>query len=269
MKAGAPTRTHDEYLSRLAPAQRKALQKLRSAIRAAAPGAEECISYQLAAFRHDGRMLVSYGATAAHCAFYVMSPSVMSALERDLAGCDTSKGTIRFQTNRPLPAALVKRLVRARLAENAALATMRPAKMSNGKRAAPPTRPASRSDPGAADYFRKFKHPFKNDIQLVRACMLGASPRICEGVKWNSLSYRTSDWFATLNWRCREQVQMVLHTGARKKDNTIGKMDISDPRGLIKWLADDRCLVSLGSGGALKGNLHALAKIVREWIRRL
>src|SRR5882762_7842399 len=102
-------KTIDEYLARLNDDQRAALQKLRKTIRAAAPAAEECISYQIPAFRLNG-MLVGFGATANHCAFYLMSASTVAAYKDDLEGYDTSKGTIRFQPDKPLPAALVRKL---------------------------------------------------------------------------------------------------------------------------------------------------------------
>lgn len=109
--------TIDEYLATLRADQRAALEKLRKAIRAAAPKAEECISYQLPAFRQNG-MLVGFGATAKHCAFYLMSASTVEAHQDELKDYDTSKGTIRFPAEKPLPAALVRKLVRARIAEN-------------------------------------------------------------------------------------------------------------------------------------------------------
>lgn len=112
------TKTVDDYLAALSDDKRAALQKLRKTIRAAAPHAEECISYQLPAFRLKG-MLVAFGATANHCAFYAMSSSTLAAHKEELKGYDTSKGTIRFQPDTPLPAALVRKLVRARIAENA------------------------------------------------------------------------------------------------------------------------------------------------------
>jgi uncharacterized protein YdhG (YjbR/CyaY superfamily) len=116
--ASKPT-SIDEYLAATSPELRAALERLRKAIRTAAPKAEECISYQLPAFRQNG-VLVSFGATARHCALYVMSPKVMEDHEDDLEGYDTSKGTIRFQPDDPLPAALVRKLVKARIAENQA-----------------------------------------------------------------------------------------------------------------------------------------------------
>ena len=111
-------KTVDEYLARVSDDKRAALQKLRKTIKAAAPRAEECISYQLPAYRLNG-MLVAFGATASHCAFYPMSASTVAAHKEELKDYDTSKGTIRFQPDNPLPASLVRKLVRARIAENA------------------------------------------------------------------------------------------------------------------------------------------------------
>jgi uncharacterized protein YdhG (YjbR/CyaY superfamily) len=110
-------RTIDEYLAAVDVDKRAALQKLRKTIRAAAPKAEECISYGLCAFRQGG-MLVGFGATKDHCAFYLMSGSTVEAHQDELEGYDTSKGTIRFEPKKPLPAALVRKLVKARLVEN-------------------------------------------------------------------------------------------------------------------------------------------------------
>jgi uncharacterized protein YdhG (YjbR/CyaY superfamily) len=110
-------RTIDEYLAALSDDKRAALEKLRKTIRAAAPKAEERISYQIPVFYQDG-MLVGFGATAKHCAFYLMSSSTVEAHKDELEGYDTSKGTIRFQADKPLPAALVRKLVKARIVEN-------------------------------------------------------------------------------------------------------------------------------------------------------
>lgn len=117
--AAKPT-TIDAYLAALSDDQRCALAELRATIKAAAPGAEECISYGLAAFRYRGKMLVAFGATVTHCAFYLMSSVTIPAHRDELAAYDTGKGTIRFQADRPLPAALVRKLVKARVAENSA-----------------------------------------------------------------------------------------------------------------------------------------------------
>ena len=111
--------TIDAYLAALSDDKRAALQKLRKTIEATAPKAEEYITYGLPAFRLDGRPLVAFGAGANHCAFYPMSSSTVEAHKEDLEGYETSKGTIRFQPDKPLPAALVRKLVKARIADNA------------------------------------------------------------------------------------------------------------------------------------------------------
>ena len=112
-------KTIDEYLAPLSGEKRAALEKLRKAVRAAAPGAEECISYQVPAFRLGGRMLVAFGAATGHCAFYPGAHPV-EVHKDELEGYDTSKGTIRFPPDNPLPAALVRKLVKTRIAEYAA-----------------------------------------------------------------------------------------------------------------------------------------------------
>jgi uncharacterized protein YdhG (YjbR/CyaY superfamily) len=110
--------TVDEYLAGVPDDKRAALEALRATIRAAAPKAEECISYRIPTFRLNG-MLVAFGATAKHCALYLLSAATVADFAEALDGYDTSKGTIRFRPDRPLPAALVRKLVKARIAENA------------------------------------------------------------------------------------------------------------------------------------------------------
>jgi uncharacterized protein YdhG (YjbR/CyaY superfamily) len=111
-------KTIDEYLQTLTSEKRVALQRLRDAIRAAAPRAEECISYSRPAFRLDGRVLVAFGAAAGHCALYPMSAATVEAFAAELEDYDTSPGTIRFQPSAPLSTALVRKLVAARIEEN-------------------------------------------------------------------------------------------------------------------------------------------------------
>jgi uncharacterized protein YdhG (YjbR/CyaY superfamily) len=114
-------KTFDECLAALAEEQRSALEALRKLVHTTAPGAEEYVGYGLAAFRLNGKPLVALGATAKHCAFYLMSGLMVEAHQELLAKYDTSKGTIRFPAAKPLPAALVRKLVKARIAENDSL----------------------------------------------------------------------------------------------------------------------------------------------------
>ena len=112
--------THDEYLAGLSEDRQRALEKLRKDIKAAAPKTEECMSYGIPGFRLKGKLLVSYGSAAKHCAFY--PGSIVQAFKKELKGYDTSgKGTIRFSAKEPLPAALVRKIVKARIAQRTQL----------------------------------------------------------------------------------------------------------------------------------------------------
>jgi uncharacterized protein YdhG (YjbR/CyaY superfamily) len=111
-------RTIDEYLAGVSGDQRIALEKLRKTIRAVAPKIEECISYGIPAFRLNGRALVFFGAWANHCSFYPGSSRTLKKFRGDLKGFQITKGTIRFSPDNPLPITLLKKLVKARIAEN-------------------------------------------------------------------------------------------------------------------------------------------------------
>ena len=113
----APAKDIDAYLEALPPDVRAALERLRRIIKSAAPKATEAISWQMPSLKHQG-LLVGFAAFKAHCSFFPMSSDVMAAHEKMLAGYSTSKGTIRFTVDKPLPAALVKKIVKARIAEN-------------------------------------------------------------------------------------------------------------------------------------------------------
>ena len=111
-------KTIDEYLEALGDEQRAAVERLRKSIHAAAPKAQECIRHGLPAFRLDQKPLVAFGATTKHCAFYLMGGAIVERHQDELRNYDISKGTIRFQPDEPLSPALVRKLVKARMAEN-------------------------------------------------------------------------------------------------------------------------------------------------------
>ena len=109
-------KTVSEYFASLDADKRAALKKLRSAIKAAAPRAEECVSYGMPAFRLNGRVLVWFHCATKHCSFFPGAHPI-AACKRDLKKYATSKGTIRFAPDKPLPATLVRKLVKTRIAE--------------------------------------------------------------------------------------------------------------------------------------------------------
>jgi len=111
----------EAYLAALPEGSRAALEKLRKTIKAAAPEATDAISYQMPAFKDGrGRTLVSYAAFKDHCSLFPMSMRVIEAHREELEPYLAGKGTIRFTPGKPLPVALVKKILRARLEENAA-----------------------------------------------------------------------------------------------------------------------------------------------------
>ena len=116
VKPGATPQTVDDYLAALPEEARATLEKIRKTIKAAAPKATEVISYQMPMYKHHG-MLVGFAAFKDHCSFFPGAKPV-ATFKDELKAYETSKGTIRFPIGKPLPAALVKRLVKARVAEN-------------------------------------------------------------------------------------------------------------------------------------------------------
>jgi uncharacterized protein YdhG (YjbR/CyaY superfamily) len=111
-----PARDFDDYLAAVPEPARTTLEKLRGMIRSAAPETTETISYRLPTFKYQGRPLVALGASKNHCALYLMG-YIPPELEADLEKYDTGKGSIRFPADKPLPAALVRKVVNARIAQ--------------------------------------------------------------------------------------------------------------------------------------------------------
>ena len=252
----------DAYLATLSADKRAALEKVRRAIRAAAPEAEESLSYGVPAFI-QGKPIAGYAAGANHCSYYPMSGAVIRALQAELRGYETSKGAIRFPVSQPPPATLIRKLVKARLAEIAA-ASMR--KTAARKRT---VKPSGQTDAAVIAYLRDLEHPLKKEIGAVRRIVLGVRPTIREGIKWNVPSFRTEDeWFATFNVRARESVQLILHLGAKVRSDRKA-FKLADPQGLLKWLGQDRALVTLGAGRDIPAHRAAFEAIVRAWIEHV
>jgi len=111
-------KTVAEYIAQLPPPARPAFRRLRAAVRSAAPpGATETISYRIPALRHHGRVLVWFAAFSDHCSLFPTA-AVVAAFKKDLKGFPYSKGTVHFPLDRPLPVAVIRRMVKARVAQS-------------------------------------------------------------------------------------------------------------------------------------------------------
>jgi uncharacterized protein YdhG (YjbR/CyaY superfamily) len=108
----------DAYLSNVSPSSRALLEKLRKTIHALVPEVEECISYRLPAFRYDGRVIAGFSATSKGCSYYPFSGTTLKTLADVLEGYSQTKSALHFRPEAPLPTALVRKLLEARIAES-------------------------------------------------------------------------------------------------------------------------------------------------------
>lgn len=116
MKANPPKNV-DDYLNSFTGMQRETLDKVRKSIRAAAPKAEELISYGMPAYKQNG-MIAFFAGFKNHCSYFPGSYAVMKQFEEELKPYNISKGTIQFPIGKPLSASLIKKMVLAKISEN-------------------------------------------------------------------------------------------------------------------------------------------------------
>jgi hypothetical protein len=129
--------------------------------------------------------------------------------------------------------------------------------------------PAAPASPDDVDIFlARLDHPRKDDIEAIRRAILAADPRIGEAIKWNAPSFHLGEHFATFKLRPAESVQVVLHTGAKKRDAPAA-IEVADPEGWLRWAAPDRCLATFPPGEPIAARRDALTAIIRQWIAQL
>lgn len=118
-------------------------------------------------------------------------------------------------------------------------------------------------------FLDELDHPLKREIIAVRKVILNTDKRISDGIKWNAPSFRTTEYFATVNLRSTDSVQLILHLGAKARKDVKAQLEIEDPKGLLKWLAKDRAMVTLGAGKEFTLNSKAFVKIIKQWIEHV
>jgi hypothetical protein len=137
---------------------------------------------------------------------------------------------------------------------------------------APGTKPTKRSASAPENvetFLASLDHPFKQEILALRQIILGADPSIAEGIKWNAPSFRTSEYFATFHLRAKDGVQVILHLGAKTRDNSTAGIAIADPELLLKWLAKDRASATFRDLKDIDARRAAFANVIRQWIKHV
>lgn len=129
--------------------------------------------------------------------------------------------------------------------------------------------PTVQTDPAVGELIRKLKHPMKSELEQFRSLILALSPDIREEIKWNSPSYKATDHFATINVHGQDCLRLILHKGAKVKDNATKEMKIEDPDGLLKWLARDRAMLTFDKNRSVQSHRKSIELILRDWMRHL
>lgn len=124
-------------------------------------------------------------------------------------------------------------------------------------------RPSTLPDDDAKAFLTALEHPHRTEIGAVRDALLAADPSVRDGVKWNSVSFRTTEWFATVHLRAKRGVQLIFHFGAKARGRPRPKIELPTD---AAWLGDDRCSVILPAGKELAARLPELKRFVRAWI---
>ena len=123
-----------------------------------------------------------------------------------------------------------------------------------------------RFDPAVSALLDANKHPLRKEIDQLRTIILGVDKSIEEGVKWNTASFKTGEWFATLNGpKHIKEPMIILHAGAKAKGIVL-KDRIADPQSLIKWLGNDRGQITFKDSTDIKTKQKALQAIIGAWI---
>ena len=126
---------------------------------------------------------------------------------------------------------------------------------------------ANRFDPAVSALLDANKHPLRKEIDALREIILGSDKSITEGVKWNAASFRTTEWFATLNGPKQvKEPMLILHAGAKARAVAL-KDRIADPGGSLKWLGNERAMMTFADTTDIKKRQKALQAIIKNWIQ--
>lgn len=119
------------------------------------------------------------------------------------------------------------------------------------------------------EFMVKLDHPLKAEIEAIRGAILGADATIAEGVKWNAPSFRTTEYFATINLREKAGISVILHLGAKVRDVGGEGVSIRDSGQMLKWLAKDRAIIVFKDMEDFRARRPGFERVVRQWIKHV
>ena len=253
-KKTTPAKTVDEYLATFPAATKKILEQLRKVIKAAAPKAEEGISYQMPAYKYKG-VLVYFAAYEKHIGFYA-APTGHAAFKKELSVYKTGKGSVQFPLDQPFPFDLVTKIVKWRVKEN-------DGKAAGDKKEKSAAKPAASKKPSDEEqvkaWMAKLEPAAKKEIEAVRKIIKGASPKLSERIKWNAPSYYYKEDIVTFGPYKTHKLLLVFHHPAVVKIKSA----------LLEGDYKDRRLVYFDGLKAVKDNAKELERILTELVKAI
>jgi len=251
----------DEYLEALPADVRSVLEKLRSTIKSVAPDAEELISYGMPGYKYYGP-LVYMAAFKDHCSFFPGSSQIIRLFD-ELKAYRTAKGTIQFTVDKPLPASIVKKIVKARMAENEAKHAARLVKKASGKVAkvitGELTTPLSKEEKQVLDYMKQLRGKQRAEVDAVREIIKKSSTKLSERIKWNAPSYYYKEDIVTFGPYKPGKLLLVFHHPAV----------VHIKSKLLQGEYRDRRLVYFIDADEVEKNRKELKRIINEIIKAI
>jgi uncharacterized protein YdhG (YjbR/CyaY superfamily) len=244
--------TVDEYIKRCPPNVQAALQKVRKTIKAAAPEAEEVISYAIPGYKYHG-MLIFFAAWTNHISLYP-APWEAASLKKEMSAYKGSTGTIKFPLDEPLPLSLITRMVKYRVKQN--LERVDAKKLITKKPAIKLVKSKMTEEEQVTAYMKNLNHPLKAETEALRAIIKNSNKKLSERIKWNAPNYYYKQDLVTFGPYKNGKVLLVFHHPAIVKIK-------SD---LLEGDYKDRQLIYIDSMKAIKENKKELERIMNRLV---